>query len=409
MESDIGKLKSTLDKLLKVRCESTEQNIKNNLIKEFKIPENTTSIVWKKDDYDNAFKARWLNHLYSKILETSEKDLFLHLNMLKPLIETVSDYSFEGDDYIKFVLCFIVDSLNDFGFIKINFLKQKLTKLKDKIGDRDFSFYKNLKSAYSDIIHKYKKYLNEFNIMMPDKFFKDKIKPLKLSLDDNFDYFFSKNEITESGLNNFSECLEKNYNNVLEEIENYNQALTDDFYKIKESEELMLEFKHCYNRAKACLVDIKEYENAKDFVMDRLDFNITDDFKSFLRMTYSKNVPYKQFHNFNECEVIITDLIKDESFKKLFQDICESNVVRTFYNFEENNYFTNEQFKNYYCLLDNFPFFWNRVKVIPLPETIVGVTTDMLVIYINSIQKKFFNIKNEEEKMTVKLIFNIVN
>jgi hypothetical protein len=410
MEKGSEKINSVFKELFRIKDKSDQFDFKKNLISDFGILKSTTSKVWKRTDYDHDFINCWLDYFHSQILATSEQDLWLNLGLLKPVIDAISDYDCEGNDFVKFILCFIVDSICSYEKSKIDFFTQKLTKPK-AVTKKDPSFIKHLKNACVTVIDGCRKTFMDLRNSMTSVF-ADKIRLKQTSFEKAIEGFYGEN-FTALSIKKISTSLFDSYVGITKDINDYNET-EDDFMKIKENDEHWTNFRAWYNESVDCLDEIKLYENIEDFCMKDRDYIINEDFKNYLKITYSKNIPYdKEPNTFNECEKIITDFLTEKDFKRLFEDICMSKVIKSFYSFEYENYFpkNNEEVgikiseKDYYILLKDFPFFWDRVKVIPLPENIVGVTTDMLVIYINLIQKKFFNIANEEEKKLVNLFY----
>jgi hypothetical protein len=413
MEGDKSEINLVLTRLFQIKENSKQESFKETLIEEFKIDTRLVATVWKKDDYDTHFENSWLNFFYAKILEASDQDLWINFDFLKSIINILTEYEAKDrDDMIKFVLYFIVDNIFAYDKFQIDFFKWKINKSKNKfIGSdsHEFSFRNNMATAFQMIIVDCCGNVGKFQKFIPQKYHEG-LRKLLGEIYPDLTYLAlvlpGKDEnIITLEIDKFKEILLYSYKELTAFIEKLNTEVDVELWKF-DIDAQMKSYTKSYQQVVESINTIEKFIKVDDFEMDKAQFfPDQESFEDYLKMTYSKGRYYKHSNLFNECELLIPKLIEDLSFRKLFQDICKTKVIRSFYKHELDNYYKERklELQDYYMLIKDFNFFWARVKPIHLPDTIVGVTTDMLVIYINSIQKRFKNIANEKDKETVNI------
>jgi hypothetical protein len=406
-----SKIKLALAQLLEIKDKSDENSFKTELIKSFGIQKNEISKVWSRDGYFKNFEDLWLGYLRSKILLAQDDQLYTNLNNLKPLIEAIIEYlDNELIDMIKFTLYFIVDSFIDYDAFKISFLLQKIKKQQSPAKLKDIKSFKRLLSkVFRSILGDYKTAFSEFKATMGNSF-DPLIRPILNPLDDIdmlIILFIEEYEAICSQLDTVRITIMDSYINFEKLAVLYNESEKDvemhiDFNYVNWKELLVN-----HDMVLECLVEIRKYIHLGNY---KLEYELSmegSDFSTFLKMAFSKSVPINIEDPFNECEQILNYLLNDPSFRELFEDICRTKTVQSFYKYEKDIYFKNRAITEYYILLKSFELFWNRIKLIPLPVTIIGAATDMLMIYINSVQKKFEFITKENEEVKIKVLFNL--
>jgi hypothetical protein len=374
----------------KVKKDNYKETLKNEL--------NITGVekitIWNESDYYDKFTESWTKFLHSNIDKLDNDILHANIRGLEILItRTLPFVNNQMSDLTKFLLYYIVDNMKKLSIERVAFYAQKL-KSENIKGNRlyqplAFMAFDTFFTDYRDTLDNYQNSLNlEEGSEVADSLL-------------NIDHYLSefiKKRTTKSKLkgNELTVCLAKLAIFRVECSEILQLTVNE------KNESLWHTLKKCENLLLTYLIYFERYCYCNDFSIENYDEK-KDYYINFAEVTYFKHIPIMSNVKINPYEKQIEALLDSVKFRKLFEHILNSEPVKEFYKHERELYFEGME-GGYYVLPEKMNFFWNAIKLIPLPMNIAGATTKMLTIYINTTPKPYANVENFDQELEHEVI-----
>jgi hypothetical protein len=402
INAQIQDIADTLKRCILILSLSTDKELKVCLIRILQI-EPETAKIWKYGDYENNFFMCWNNYLNEKILSKDSVTLHKHFNLMKKWVELIYIHLENNglSDLLKWCLYILVDSLDHIDIKRMNFYIQKLDDNQPLTRNSSFMFFihQDLKGYYKRLnadllicISHIRIDINPLPEDLSDRLYKIENLLNKLYKEFALKRDFTDKDVLKQSISDFyvlTELVDKSFLQELEKISN---------------EEITLEVKivlSLRNDLVKCLTYYQDYYEVEDFeIMDHSEDSKVNEI-NYIERIYFKYVPVNKIKKKNNYENIINDHLKNSDFRKLFQDICSSKVVQSFYQYEKSLYFPDEVKEPYCTYIMDPERLWKSIKVVPLPESYAAATTMMQIIYLNNIPKRFDNSTDYDEYLQV--------
>jgi hypothetical protein len=388
----------TLQFIMKEFEETTNSEIfKSNLMERFQIKDKIRSKIWKRGAYISNFCSSWQNDLNSKLCSTDSSTLKNNLKGVKEMIKLIISELEERNstDFMKWILYYLVENISHFQHKHISFFINKLHKTVES-GIMTFRevIFCHIDGLFTALL----KNLKNLRLTLIKLSASNELVDLCSSIDED--------------LNAISEKF--NINTALTNTEDIKECISGVEKSIGELSKLILELElFCSQHSnigpqlrllKASkrkfvknLIQYKEFYYVKDFNLVKpinndkfLKENEEENLdRESYELFYYKYVPYSHDDKLNSFGLRINALIRDIDFRIFFEHVCKTKLVEDFLIDAKKHYFNsiNKGEKSYYVIKDNFEFFWDSIKVMPLSLNIASATTKMLTIHINNLPK----------------------